>query len=211
VVGTSVRTITFNKTNTAPTAPVITGLTTSQRLGASGSISFNTSTDKEGDTLTYKLQFASNSAFTADLKEFSGSASPISFSSLPLNSSRYVRVVASDGKATTASTSIQVKIGNVLEFYTHPEIRSTRPGTAYVLLSATIDSKATVKVEVSNNANDATPKWEDATAAYLANAAHTFTNNAKTNANWAVAMHVIITANAATGTIEVTSAGLGVM
>jgi hypothetical protein len=173
-------------------------------------VAFNPSTDADGDTLTYKLQFASNSAFTADLKEFSGSASPISFSAIPLNVSRYVRVVASDGKTTTASTAIQVKMGNVLEFTSDPINRATMPVSCRVMMDWTVADGATYQLQVCNNMNDASPTWENCTSEFNNNAAHTFTNASKVNASWAVGLRVVVTAGTATGTIEVRAFGFDI-
>jgi hypothetical protein len=206
----STRTLTFTKTNTAPTAPVITGLSAGQRLGASGSVTFNLATDADGDTLTYSLQFASDSGFTSNLQSFSGSGSPISFSGVTVNSTRYVRVTASDGKATTASAAVQVKIGNVLEFYSNPVNRPTKPVSCRVMLDWTVADGASYTLYVCNNANDSAPTWENCTSEYNNGTAHTFTNSSKVNASWAVGLRVVINAGGATGTIEVRAFGFDV-
>ena len=204
------RTVTFTKTNTAPTAPVITGLSAGRRLGASGSVSFNAATDADGDTLSYTLQFATDSGFSAGLKTFSGSSSPISFSGLTLNQTMYCRVVASDGKATTNSTAIQVKIGNVLEFKSNPINRATMPVSCRVMMDWTVSEGASYTIQVCNNANDASPTWETCTDDFNANQAHTFTNTSKTNSSWGVGLRVVINAGTATGTIEVRAFGFDI-
>ncbi|MDR1704966.1 MAG: hypothetical protein LBS19_09850 [Clostridiales bacterium] len=88
--------------------------------------------------LTYTLQFASNSGFTANAQPFTALASPTSFSGVALNVNRYVRVVASDGKATTPSGAAQVKMGNVLEFKSNPINRSTMPVSCRVMTDWTV-------------------------------------------------------------------------
>jgi hypothetical protein len=206
----STRTLKFTKTNTAPTAPVITGLTAGQRLGQSGSVSFNAATDADGDMLTYTLQFASDSGFTANLQTFTGSASPISFSGVAKDVSRYVRVIASDGKATTASAAVLIKIGNKLEFNSNPINRDTMPVACRVMLDWTVAEGATYTLQVCNNMNDASPTWENCTSEFNAGTAHTFTNTNKVNASWAIGLKVIINAGTATGVIEVRAFGFDI-
>jgi hypothetical protein len=206
----STRTLTFNKTNTAPTSPVITGLSAGQRLGTSGSVSFNPATDADGDTLSYTLQFASDAAFAQNLQSFTGSSSPITFSGLTVNTSRYARVVASDGKATTASAAVQIKVGNVLEFKSNPINRPTMPVSCRVMMDWTVSDGATATLYVCNNANDSSPTWENCTSEFNAGTAHTFTNASKINASWAVGLRVVINAGTATGTIEVRAFGFDI-
>ena len=54
---------------------------------------------------------------------------------------------------------------------------------------------ATIKVEVCNNGFDASPTWEDATAAFLSKEAFKFTNAAKTASNWGVNFCVTLLKN----------------
>lgn len=173
-------------------------------------MAFNASTDADGDTLTYTLQFASNSGFTTDLQSFTSSGSPIAFSDVTLNSTRYVRVVASDGKTTTPSGTVQVKIGNVLEFTSTPINRASKPMSCRVLMDWTVAEGATYALYVCNNANDANPTWENCTSAFNAGTAHTFTNSSKTNSSWAVGLKVVINAGTAIGTIEVRAFGFDI-
>jgi hypothetical protein len=206
----SVRTLTFAKTNVAPTAPVVTGLAAGRRLAASGSVAFNASTDADGDALSYTLQFAGDAAFSANLQTFSGSGSPISFSGIPVNTNRYVRVVASDGKAATPGAAVQVKIGNTLEFKSNPVNRATMPVSCRVMTDWTVAEGAAYTLYVCNNANDAAPTWENCTPEFNAGAAHAFTNSSKTNSSWAVGLRAVISAGTATGTIEVRAFGFDI-
>ncbi|MDL2288764.1 hypothetical protein LJC32_05240 [Oscillospiraceae bacterium OttesenSCG-928-F05] len=231
-VGTTTRTFAFTKANTPAPAPTINSPGNQWRMPTSGYVNFTPGADTDGNTQTFTLQVASDAAFTQNLQSFTtglqklvdetwtdatgaapadiGSTFRLPFDGLPLNTQRYFRVVAFDTFVSTPSAGILVRIGNVLEFYTYPTDRDTQPVTAFVMLNSVIDSNADVQVFVCNNGNDESPAWEDATAAYESNSAHTFVNAAKTDENWAVAMHVKITANNATGTIEVAAVGLGV-
>jgi hypothetical protein len=73
-----------------------------------------------------------------------------------------------------------------------------------------IDSKATIKVFVTNNALDTAPVWEDATADYTARRAHAFSNKSKAAEKWAVSARYEIDANDATGEISISIIGTSI-
>ncbi|MED1851818.1 hypothetical protein P4V33_09150 [Brevibacillus borstelensis] len=66
---------------------------------------------------------------------------------------------------------------------------------------------ASLKVEMTNNALDAVPFWEDATTEFLNAQFHTFTNKTKTAGSWAVDFRITINANDSLGPISIGSYG----
>lgn len=62
------------------------------------------------------------------------------------------------------------------------------------------DSSLDFKVEVCNNANDASPTWENATTAYLNHSVYSFTNKTKTASSYGVRVKITVTKNKTQGT-----------
>ena len=52
---------------------------------------------------------------------------------------------------------------------------------------------ASIQVFATNNAYDASPKWEDVTQAYLNNAPYSFNNATKTASSWGMQLRVVVT------------------
>jgi hypothetical protein len=230
----AVRTFTFTKTNTAPPAPSVSGLANGLRIPVSGFVEFTPGTDVEGDTQTVSLQFASDSGFTSNVQEFSanlerwdgtdwdseidvpdanaGTLHRLPYSGLALNTTRYLRVKTTDGYNTTYSAVYTLKVNDTLTVQTTKYNYAAMPQYIAVMLQAVLSAGATVtEVLVCNNANDASPTWEDATAAYLAgNEGHyAFTNTTKTDANWATQAKITVNAGTATGEISITKVARG--
>lgn len=228
------RTWTFTKTNSAPGAPSITSPVNLMRVPQNFDVEFTTSTDVEGDTQTLKLQIADDSEFTQNaqtittgLKRYnstsqqwedvssvtnadSGKSFKLSATGITANTSKYIRIGSTDSgsNTTTWSSSIKVKIGNVLELATLPSEVDFMPLEINVIDKKTIDSKATIKVFACNNALDASPTWEEITSQYQNNQPYEFTN--KTADKWAVSIKYQITANDAVGEISIDAVGVGV-
>jgi hypothetical protein len=165
-------------------------------------------TDADGDTLTLRLQFASDENFTQDLQEFTGASSPISFTGIPKDTWRYVRVAAFDGKATTYGGHVLIRINDRLEFKIKPLVHDSKPVSVRIKGGFTLAEGATLQsLKVCNNAKDASPVWEDMLADYTAGKAHEFTNESKTDTEWAFGAWVVILAGTATGNIEARALG----
>lgn len=232
----STRTWTFTKTNSPAAAPTITKPLNNQRTVVQPTIEFTIASDPEGDSQTFKLQIANDAAFTTGIVEqttgfelnstgatwvpltsatnaMNGKAARVKLSaSLPLNVTRYVRIVSSDSGSGVAapSTGILIKVGDQLDVKTFPDVVSFQPKKVMVLLQKDVDALATLQVFVTNNALDASPVWEECTAQVANGASYTFTNAAKVSADWAVSVRVVIKANAAIGNIKVNAIGVGV-
>ena len=223
-------TYTFTKTNGPAEKATITSPKQNQRRKASFYVEFTAGADPDGDTQTVKVQTASDTGFSKDLKEYTtlqmqtsgtwttaesiatadvGKPCRIQVTGQTAGTVRYVRVVSTDtgSKLPAYSTAVKVAIGDVLEFTTLPEEWSEKPDRIDVKLKATVDEAATMSLWVSNNANDANPTWE----AYELGAYHIFENNAKTADKWATAVKVKITAGESTGEISVSDIATGVL
>ncbi|MCL2856216.1 MAG: hypothetical protein FWE19_00630 [Oscillospiraceae bacterium] len=231
-VGTTTRTFTFTKSNTPPPPPLINSPANGRRIPGSGFVEFTPGRDAEGDTQTMTLQLATNAAFTAGLVEVTaglqrlsggnwvnatnvpdadiGSRFRLPYNGIPLNQARFIRVVANDGNASTPSAAVAVSTGDVLAFRSPPAVWPTQPASVFILLDKVVDPAADIQVFACNNALDTAPTWEDATADFLARRTYSFANTSKTAQDWAISVRVVISANTATGTIEVFATGKGV-
>ena len=91
------------------------------------------------------------------------------------------------------SVSRGFRFGNRLRFITVPvdtgATRVTRVQGGFIGTS----TGATRLIEVTNNLNDVSPTWEDATTEIVAGQAYTLTNATKTAATWAVGARVTVT------------------
>jgi hypothetical protein len=110
------------------------------------------------------------------------------------------------------SATRSVRVGDTLLFQLKTPVITTAAAQRIVLSAqrtVAIDgtTPASFKVEVCNNGLDAAPTWEDATNALLNGTYHTFTNTAKTAADWAVNVRVTVKANDSLGVIEIDGIG----
>lgn len=135
---------------------------------------------------------------------------------LAKNQTYYWRIAAVDATTTARgawSLARRIRCGNRLAFeILHPfKTGNTAARRILVALAYVIAQdgarKATIKVEVSNNANDVQPTWEDATAKFLTMDYWEFANSVKTAVDHAVSIRVEIKANDAMGEIYVDSLG----
>ncbi|MCM1214166.1 MAG: DUF6273 domain-containing protein [Lachnospiraceae bacterium] len=69
----------------------------------------------------------------------------------------------------------------------------SKPDVSFrTVLSGNLEG-ATVQVFATNNAYDASPKWEDCTQAYLNNTPYSFNNATKTASSWGMQLRVVVT------------------
>ncbi|MGK5511802.1 hypothetical protein [Brevibacillus formosus] len=73
-----------------------------------------------------------------------------------------------------------------------------------------LDTKApaVLTVQASNNANDATPTWEDVTAAFISGEPYFFKNKLKTAPDWGLSVKIIVDAQERLGPIEIDGSGI---
>ena len=136
---------------------------------------------------------------------------------LAKNTTYYWRIAAVD--ATTRargvwSASRRIRCGNKLLFEVRNPINTGNTAARRILVALDYSlakdgiNKATLKVEVSNNALDVKPKWEDATNKFMTMDYYEFTNAAKTATDYAVSIRVTVEANDALGIIYVDALGM---
>lgn len=171
------------------TAPTISGsYATGTNLGTK-TAGFNltyTVADADGDTVTVKeyLDNVLQRTYTATLGATNTfqCVTAANFQTV-LNGAHTLKVVANDGKADSAAYTIT---------FTKKETKATitlasalpADDTIQVMvmnLTSSIPADANLEVLVTNNANDSSPVWEDATADIKNGVNHVFTN--KTAAN----------------------------
>ena len=233
----STRTWTFTKTNSPPNPPTITGPSNNMRVEQAVDTIFTPSTDQDGDNQYFKVEVANDAGFTSGKQTFtaglqrfntdtqtwenvsyatnadSGKQFKIPVNGLALNSTKYIRVGSTDtsGSNTTSwSPTVVVAVGTVLEVQSIPTETAYMPTRVTIKDKTIIDQRADITVEVSNNAFDAVPTWEDMTEEYLAGTNYAFTNTTKTAAKWGISVKYTIQANDSTDEISISAIGMGV-
>ena len=171
------------------TAPTISGsYATGTNLGTK-TAGFNltyTVADADGDTVTVKeyLDNVLQRTYTATLGATNTfqCVTAANFQTV-LNGAHTLKVVANDGKADSAAYTITFTKKVTKATIT---LASALPAddiiqVMVITLTSSIPADANLKVLVTNNANDSSPVWEDATADIKSGVNHVFTN--KTAAN----------------------------
>lgn len=105
-----------------------------------------------------------------------------------------ITITASDNNGSnTVRTYTFTKVDDRLEFQLkNPLITTAKPNRIVFSGIFTIPSQSTIQILACNNGLDVEPTWEDITNSYINNQSHTFTNNTKVNANWAINIKVKI-------------------
>lgn len=99
---------------------------------------------------------------------------------------------------------------NMTSFSIQPTVpfeAAEMPTRIAISVSRSIPGGADFEVLVCNNANDASPTWEDATSAVEGGLVHVFTNTTKTAANWAVGIQVNVSRGTGSGACYVSGIG----
>lgn len=137
--------------------------------------------DADNDTITVKekVDGTQKRSFTATADaQNTFSVTGDTFMQL-LNGSHALDVEASDGKATTVHKLTFTKSVTALSITLAEPMDADAAITICVLsVIGSIPADAEYKVEVTNNAKDTTPTWEDCTTAVKAGANYIFTNTA---------------------------------
>ncbi|MEK5068120.1 glycoside hydrolase family 78 protein [Sporosarcina sp. FSL K6-1508] len=150
--------------------------------------------DQQGQTVSYALQVG-----------------------LDRNKTYYWRMAAVDAGTKARgvwSVSRRIRAGNELSFGIKNPISTLGVAARRILFAADYQlptdgsNKATIKVEFSNNALDAAPTWEDATAQFLSMDYYNFTNTDKTAVEFAIGVRVSIIANDSMAPISIEAIGL---
>lgn len=169
------------------TAPAIN--TSSTNLGEKNApFEFNyTVTDADGDTLTAtekldgkttatRTGVASGTALT-----FGQGSTAENFQRI-LNGSHTIQITASDGKESTSLNATFTKsVTSATVTLTTPLAVDGDITVAVLQVTGSIPDDATFKVEVTNNANDPSPVWQDATVEVKKGVNIVFTNSTAAN------------------------------
>lgn len=171
------------------TAPTISGSYATGTNLSTKTAGFNltyTVADADGDTVTVKeyLDNVLQRTYTATLGATNTfqCVTAANFQTV-LNGAHTLKVVANDGKADSAAYTITFTKKVTKATIT---LASALPADDIIqvmvmTLTSSIPADANLKVLVTNNANDSSPVWEDATADIKSGVNHVFTN--KTAAN----------------------------
>ena len=171
------------------TAPTITSSTANGSNLGTKTAGFNfqyTVNDVDGDTVTVKeyLDNVLKRTYTATLGQVNTfqAVTAANWQKI-LNGSHTLKVVANDGKADSAAYTVTFSKKVTKATVT---LASALPADAIIqvmvmTLTSSIPADANLEVLVTNNANDSSPVWEDATADVKNGANHAFAN--KTAAN----------------------------
>lgn len=169
------------------TAPAINASSTN--LGEKNApFSFNyTVTDADGDTLTVtekldgkttatRTGVASGTALT-----FGQGSTAENFQRI-LNGSHTIQIIANDGKESTSLNATFTKsVTSATVTLTTPLAVDGDITVAVLQVTGSIPEDAVFKVEVTNNANDPSPVWQDATVEAQKGVNIVFTNSTATN------------------------------
>ena len=167
------------------TSPTIT-TSSAANLGTKSSgftISYSVDDEDAGDTLTVteKLDGTTKRTFTATRKATNSFAVTGEYFQKITNGSHTLTVTVTDGKATVTKTFTFTKA------VTAASITLAQPMTAdaqitlcAITVGGLIPADAVFKVEVTNNGNDDSPVWEDATTEARNGRNHLFTNQTAT-------------------------------
>ena len=164
--------------------PVITSSTASGTNLGTKNDGFNltyTVTDADGDKVTVKeyLDNVLQRTYTATLGQSNTfqAVTAANFQKV-LNGAHTLKVVANDGKADSAAYTVSfTKKVTSASITLESPLDADDAITVMVLnIVGALPVDAVLKVEVTNNAKDPSPVWEDATADIKAGANHIFTN-----------------------------------
>ena len=169
------------------TAPAIN--TSSTNLGEKNApFEFNyTVTDADGDTLTVTEKLDGKTTATrtgvasCTALTFGQGSTAENFQRI-LNGSHTIQITASDGKESTSLNATFTKsVTSATVTLTTPLAVDGDITVAVLQVTGSIPDDATFKVEVTNNANDPSPVWQDATVEVKKGVNIVFTNSTAAN------------------------------
>ena len=127
---------------------------------------------------------------------------------------RMASVDASTGARGEWSGVRRIRAGNELIYKKKMPVNTGSVAARRILFAADVQlptdgtTKASIKVEFTNNALDVSPTWEDGTSKFLAMDYFDFTNATKTAADFAIGYRVTIKANDSMDPISISADGL---
>jgi hypothetical protein len=118
-----------------------------------------------------------------------------------LNGDHKVSFAARNSEGESAFEEvIFTKSVNTIEFYRPPNLPLIiRPVSVSFTTNGSFPTGSVLKIEISNNAFDISPTWEDVTSAAKNSQSYTFVNTLKTDDHWGVALKFKLERSAALG------------
>lgn len=168
--------------NTAPTISCSSSSGSDLGTKEDGFVVSYSTDDADGDavTVTESIDGVQHRKYTATLKQsnnFSITDNDGTFMKL-LNGKHTLTITASDGKATTTHTLTFTKsVTSSSVMLAEPMEADDQITICALSISGSIPDDANFKVEVTNNANDDAPVWEDCTASVTSGANIVFRND----------------------------------
>lgn len=172
-------------TVTVNTAPTISSSTASGSNLGTKTDGFNfvyTVNDADGDTVTVKeyLDNVLKRTFTAT-RGANNTFQAVTAENWQtvLNGAHTIKVIANDGKADSApyTVSFTKRVTTATVTLTTPLTADDQIAAMVLTLTGSIPDDTDIEVLVTNNANDPSPVWEDATADVKNKLNHVFTNH----------------------------------
>ena len=146
-----------------------------------------TVTDADGDTLTVTEKLdgkttATRTGIASGTALIFGQGSTAENFQRILNGSHTIQITANDGKESTSlSATFTKSVTSATVTLTTPLAVDGDITVAVLQVTGSIPDDATFKVEVTNNANDPSPVWQDATVEVKKGVNIVFTNSEATN------------------------------
>lgn len=166
------------------------------KITSAYSVSYKVVDPDEGQTWTVTEKLDGKVLKTFDAKVGTSYTSKLSASDWQkvLNGKHVLKieVVDSDGGKSAKEISFEKAVSK-LNFEMEKsslEPLDKMPERAILSMGANIPSEASIKIEITNNALDDTPVWQDCTAQVLGNEKIFFSNKEKTAEKWAVNVRV---------------------
>lgn len=203
------RTMTFTKN---ATAPAITGTDTSLGSFAETAPSYQyTVTDAQGGTVTVTetLDGAVRRTYAVTLGQANTLTFPAEEWRTILNGTHTIRVQAVDplGLTTVRTVTFTKNVTSLAFEQTAAMNADAMPDRCIVNIQGEFPAGSTLKVEICNNGNDASPTWEDITQNVLNGQRYFFTNQTKTAASWGVRLRASLSRGTASGPCYIASLG----
>ena len=126
-----------------------------------------------------------------------------------INTPVTIEISVSDGKGGTATKTFTITrtTPNINLQLKTPFTTDVKANSILLNVEKSAPAGSTFKVEVCNNAFDASPTWEDATNLLNMGLPYPFQNKTKTATNWGVSFRITLTRGSAVGQVSIDGIG----